>query len=88
MSFMFEVYYQAPVDLQREATLTRAVSDCGGKLTYREGSPETTKGAVCLTYKFEDQKVAETAASKLREHKQNQKNDSQSQQQVSKDAHG
>jgi hypothetical protein len=64
---MFEVYYPAPVDLQREARLTQVVSDWGGKLTYREGSAETTPGSVCLTYEFDDQKVAETAAAKLRQ---------------------
>jgi hypothetical protein len=64
---MLEVYYPTPVDLQREAKLTQIVSDWGGKLTYREGSPETIAGAVCLTFEFDDQKVAETAASKLRQ---------------------
>jgi hypothetical protein len=36
MSFMFEVYYKAPADSNREAALTQRVSRFGGRLDFRE----------------------------------------------------
>jgi hypothetical protein len=66
MSFMFEVYYRPPVDLQREATLTERVTGLGGRLTYRE-SPEDGAGrSICLTYEFAQREQAEAAAQMLR----------------------
>jgi hypothetical protein len=61
MSFMFEIYYKAPVDRSREATLTTQASRFGGKLDYQE-----EEGTVCLTYEFEDLAKAEAAAALLR----------------------
>jgi hypothetical protein len=66
MSFMFEVYYQAPADRKREARLTDQVGPFGGRLDFRE-EPESTKGTVCLTYEFDLLDRAEAAAEMLRQ---------------------
>ena len=67
MSFMFEVYYRAPVDRQRETALTARVKGFGGRLSYREAPDEDRRGGVCLTYEFDDCDQAEVAAQVLRE---------------------
>ncbi len=67
MSFMFEVFYQPPPDPRKEAALTARISSLGGHLTYREVPEEQRKGAVGLTYEFDDRDQAETAAQALRE---------------------
>jgi hypothetical protein len=66
MSFMFEVLYKSPADTQREVAISESVSQFGGSLTCREEPEVVGTGAVCLTYEFDDLKVAEQAASSLR----------------------
>ncbi|MFN4257672.1 MAG: hypothetical protein ACK4RK_00110 [Gemmataceae bacterium] len=71
MSHMFEVYYPAPPNGEREATLTTMVSSSGGQLSFRE-EPLTPSAAnpgpksVCLTFEFLDLSRAEKAAETLR----------------------
>jgi|1186.fasta_scaffold805243_2 hypothetical protein len=65
MSFMFEVYYRPPTDARREAALTERVANLGGRLTFREAAEDGRRG-VCLTYEFDGQLQAETAAAALR----------------------
>jgi hypothetical protein len=67
MSFMFEVYYQSPVDMRKETALTSRVSTLGGRLSYREAADDRGNGSICLTYEFDDPKQAEIAAQTLRE---------------------
>jgi len=66
MSFMFEVYYKAPVDRQREASLTDRVARFGGHLDFREETPGA-RGSVCLTYESDHLDRAEAAAETLRQ---------------------
>lgn len=66
MSVMFEVYYQSPPDVEREAQITRFVLENGGRLDYREGPPISEIGSICLTYEFDERDAAEAVASLLR----------------------
>lgn len=66
MSYMFEVYYKSPPDLDREAALATRVSNAGGRLAYREEPDHSEVGSVCLTFEFEELEQAETAAQSLR----------------------
>ena len=66
MSFMFEVLYKPPSDARREEAISEFVSQFGGSLTCREELDEIGAGPVCLTYEFDDLRVAEKAASGLR----------------------
>lgn len=65
MSYMFEVYYKAPVDKKREAAIGTAVAAFGGHLDYRE-EPKGQRNRVCLTYEFTALKRAESAAAELK----------------------
>lgn len=67
MSFMFEIYYKPPPDLQKEAGLTARVASLGGRLSYREVPEAGAKGGVCLTFEFDAPDQAATAARVLRE---------------------
>jgi hypothetical protein len=68
MSFMFEVLYHAPSDVQKEAQITAFVREKGGQLTHRDvPSAGDISQAVCLTYEFPDLALAEAAASALRQ---------------------
>lgn len=67
MSFMFEVYYKSPADARREATITDRIAGRGGRLSYREDSPEPGEGPICLTYEFDDLEPALKAADALRQ---------------------
>jgi hypothetical protein len=65
MSYMFEVLYKSPSDSRREASISESVGEVGGNLTAR-GEPDVIEsGPVCLTYEFDDLRVAERAASCL-----------------------
>ena len=66
MSVMFEVLYQSPSDPRREAVISERVREFGGHLTYREEPDAVGVGAVCLTFEFDDFRVAQEAASRLR----------------------
>jgi hypothetical protein len=68
MTYMFEVYYKAPADLEKEAALLKRVSKMGGRLDFRE-EPENNSGpqAVVLTYEFDDRDRADEAAEALRQ---------------------
>ena len=66
MSVMFEVYYQAPANPEREATLNRLVAEFGGQLDYREEPDPHGPDSVCLTYEFDDWSAAEAAARAVR----------------------
>jgi hypothetical protein len=66
MSYMFEVLYKSPSDSRREATISESVGQFGGNLTCREEPDVMGVGPVCLTYEFDDLRVAERAASCLR----------------------
>ena len=65
MSYMFEVYYKAPPDVQRESRLAEQLSGLGGHLAYRE-HPDERSDSVCLTFEFDQLDVAEFAAQSLR----------------------
>jgi len=66
MSYMFEVLYKPPSDSRREASISESVDRFGGNLTCREEPDAIGVGPVCLTYEFDDPRVAEQAASYLR----------------------
>ncbi len=66
MSYMFEVYYKAPVDSGKESRLAEIVSHMGGALTYREAPPATGSESVCLTFEFTEFASAQSAAVSLR----------------------
>jgi hypothetical protein len=66
MSFMFEVLYKSPSDTRREAVISESVGQFGGSLTSREEPDVAGVGPVCLTFEFDDPRVAEQAASCLR----------------------
>ena len=57
---MFEVYYKAPADPQKEAALRQRVYELGGRLDYREEGQDNS--AVTLTYEFDQLEQAEAAA--------------------------
>jgi hypothetical protein len=68
MSYMFEVYYKAPVDLNKEEEITGVVARLGGALDYRETPDDAgTNNAVCLTYEFHELESARAAADALRQ---------------------
>jgi hypothetical protein len=67
MTYMFEVYYAAPVDLEKEEEITCLVKRLGGSLDYREASEGANSNAVCLTYEFDELQSAREAAESLRE---------------------
>ena len=67
MSFMFEVYYKAPVDLKREEEITGVVERLGGSLDCRVTPNGTGSNAVCLTYEFNEFESARAAAAYLRQ---------------------
>jgi hypothetical protein len=66
MSYMFEVYYQIPLDAQKETELSTQISRFGGYLTFREPPGEYESASVCLTYEFDELSLAEAAAETLR----------------------
>ena len=68
MSFMFEVLYKSPSDTRRETVISESISQFGGSLTSREEPDVAGVGPVCLTFEFDDLRVAEQAASCLRSH--------------------
>lgn len=65
MSFIFEVYYEPPVNPAKESALTQRVADLGGHLDFREEAGEHV--GVCLTYEFDDLPSAAKAADALRQ---------------------
>ena len=65
MSYMFEVYYNAPANPTKEAAITNRVAGLGGRLDYREDATEHT--GICLTFEFDDHEKAMKAAIALRE---------------------
>ncbi len=66
MTYMFEVYYQAPPDPKKEAALLERISKLGGRLDYREEPRDDGAASVCLTYEFDRLEQAEAAAESLR----------------------
>ena len=62
MSYMFEVYYRAPVDSKREAMLEKEIAKFGGSLTHREHPTGTEALSCCLTFEFDKIEQAESAA--------------------------
>jgi len=66
MSVMLEVSYKAPFDKNREVALSEKLSRMGGRLTFREESPGTEGGPVCLTFEFDVADRAQEAADRLR----------------------
>jgi hypothetical protein len=62
---MFEVYYQPPPDLAKEAAVSNRVASLGGRLDYREDGNAQT--GVCLTYEFDTREKAVQAAEVLRQ---------------------
>ena len=67
MSYIFEVYYAKPRDVERETIITNLVLEHGGSLDYREQSDGQT-GSICLTYEFASLCNAEQTATLLRLH--------------------
>lgn len=65
MSYMFEVYCNAPTDSETEAAINFAVTPLGGRLDYREAHG-LTAGCICLTYEFDTWEQAELAAQAIR----------------------
>jgi hypothetical protein len=65
MSFMFEVYYRAPTDNEREARITAEVKAAGGWFNYRELPTEHSQ-AIVLTFEFNNRVVAGKLADSLR----------------------
>ena len=66
MSYMIEVYYQRPLDSNRDSRLQNLVTEFGGHLDFREVPADDEPGAICLTFDFEDRAQAEAAAEVLR----------------------
>ena len=66
MTYMFEVYYKAPVDPKKEAVLQERVCELGGRLDYREEAQDNAFASVTLTYEFDHLEQAEAAAESLR----------------------
>ena len=65
---MFEVYYAAPEDLEREERLLTIIKSGQGHLDFREAPTMLQqKGTVCLTYDFAILEQAETIAQRLKE---------------------
>jgi len=68
MSFMFEVYYKAPINKNREKLISREAMRFGVELTFREepGPRDDVRQSICLTYEFDNLAKAEEAAEALR----------------------
>lgn len=64
MSVMIEIYYRKPDDPKRELKIMSCVSDCDGKVTYRE---DDSVESICLTAEFASWEMAQAACVKLRE---------------------
>jgi hypothetical protein len=64
---MFEVYYRAPEDANKESDLSVAVARFGGRLSFKECRGEPQCASVCLTYEFADRAGAEIAANAMRQ---------------------
>ena len=60
MSYMFEIYYSAPEDVEREARILAVVTANQGRLDCRE-LPENSIGTICLTCEFPNEEQAEIA---------------------------
>jgi hypothetical protein len=67
MSFMFEVFYTAPVDTSREQELSSLMAPFGGKLTWRDLPAHPACLAISLYFEFDDRRNAEKAAKLLYE---------------------
>lgn len=67
MSYIFEVYYQAPADSKKETALLECISELGGRLDNREGPNGNFQGSICLTYEFDNFEQAAVAAERLRQ---------------------
>jgi len=65
MSFIIEVYYHAPSNLDKEKVIKREIEGCRGSVVYREESDQESE-AICLTGEFTDIDSAEAAAVALR----------------------
>ena len=65
MSFMFEVYYPAPRDKEREDRIKTAVCEFDGTLTFQEESWVSQCPSICLTFEFETLESAEAAIVRL-----------------------
>jgi hypothetical protein len=66
VAYMFEVYYKAPADPNKEAALQERICKLGGRLDYREEAQDKAFASVTLTYEFDRLEQAETAAEFLR----------------------
>jgi hypothetical protein len=66
MAFMFEVFYLAPEDPEREARLTEIVAQGGGHLDFRE-MPTAKSRSICLTYAFAALQPAEMVAQRVKQ---------------------
>lgn len=65
-TWMFEVYYSPPADLDRERQITAAVGPHGGWLQCREATPRETQKYLCLTYEFDSEAGVEAGARAVR----------------------
>jgi len=66
MSFMLEVYYRGPENPTRKKKLCDLVAGLGGKLSCRELPGLAATEAICLTFEFENNELANNAAATLR----------------------
>jgi hypothetical protein len=67
VAYMFEVYYKAPADANKEAALQDRIGKLGGRLDYREEAQDRAFPSVTLTYEFDHLEQAEAAAESLRQ---------------------
>lgn len=67
MSFLFEIYYHPPADPEKETAVTERVVALGGRLDFREETPNSGRGGICLTYEFDSLEAAGKAANLLRQ---------------------
>jgi len=67
MSFMFEVFCKPPANPTKEAAVSDRVAALGGRLDYREDANDDGPGGICLTYEFDDRRLAGEAADLLRQ---------------------
>ena len=65
-TYMFEIYYAAPANHDKESRITAHVTNFGGRLDYRE-EPDTPERAICLTYEFDNFEQAQLSADGLRQ---------------------
>lgn len=61
MSYMFEVYYNAPINNELEDRILKEVRDYGGWFDYRD-LPSLALNAIILSYEFDNLEMAERAA--------------------------